>query len=457
MEEFILCKIFRDVYKDANTYAKRPKSLIVEESPDVEKILEDYILDTMGYRVYREYQNYKKGYIQNFEYFGVVRKHFENVIVNWRKDSSFNICDRVVAYTKEYKEKIANHPYVDIFITAASATLSNTGYDVAVQNKDDSIIITKLIEKNEDDMPSIHIDDIDNLEFILEDYIKSIKSSQNSDTLFASTFSKFVDEKDAIYEILFWTLRNATTADLSCVENYYKRLNSFINDTTFDEYRYSAQKLGQLLGDEIYLLLRKSPPAYETPFYLSFMMKNFHIELPNIRFGIDERDGKKIAHILAIQSAQGISGGKKEKDMINIVKQLLPNSKYFREFNPSHLFSLTLAIGFFNGFGIKEIYFPAYLPLRYQRFVLEGRMNEDELHNFQHRLTNKFTNTFFRLMESCPGIHVTSYPENGNTTCLALTDNLEFNNEFLQKVYNTGYTAAKNQQQEIKKLELKDI
>lgn len=106
-----------------------------------------------------------------------------------------------------------------------------------------------------------------------------------------------------------------------------------------------------------------------------------------------------------------------------------------------------------KGYGIDTIRFPDYLPLRYQRFILEKRKSDDEIDKWQHRLTNKFTNNFFRLMGVSFGIEVVSFPENGNVTELKISDIISFDNEFLQKLYILGYSSTINDtMNQIKKL-----
>ena len=98
-----------------------------------------------------------------------------------------------------------------------------------------------------------------------------------------------------------------------------------------------------------------------------------------------------------------------------------------------------LTLGLLNGAGIDKVNAYEYLPMRYQRFVNEERKNIDELNDYQHRLTNKFINTFFRLMEFTDGIEIISYPENGCTFSFRIKKDIKFNNELLDKAYQLGY------------------
>ena len=84
------------------------------------------------------------------------------------------------------------------------------------------------------------------------------------------------------------------------------------------------------------------------------MLKNSIYELPNIRFGIEQKEKRKVAHILAVQSAQRIHDKQTEENIFNYVKESIPKSKHFRQFNPMHLVSIILSLGIFNGLGIKN-------------------------------------------------------------------------------------------------------
>ena len=253
-------------------------------------------------------------------------------------------------------------------------------------------------------------------------------------------------EDEAIEYVLEWTLRNGTCYDLANIERFFQVYTDFITDKTFDKYRRQVTKMGDFLGDELYVFIKRAPVAYETPYYFSFMMKDAHIEFPNIRMGISNIDGNKKAHILAVQTSQQIPENEKSKEIADLVKRMLPKSKYFREFNPSHMLSFVFFLGILNAHGIHEIEIPDFLPLRFQRFVNEGRMSEEELYNYQYRLTNKFLSTFLRINEHAEGMDIFNYPEYGTPMLIKTEDKVTFANEFLQHIYDLGYNMEKEQE-----------
>lgn len=444
MEKYILSKIFFTLYKQYLPH-QTAKQFIVPESiyERMEPRLENYILQVMGYKVYNQYINYKEGRIHTFEYFQELTVFFENFLNNVAFLGGATDTSAVSKYGEEFFEEIDAHPYVKHLIEAARKTLSYRTDDTVIHHDKGVYTIGPVKDKKIETPVMVRISNVEKLEGILEEYIDTVRYS---DSYYARPFhpDSGMSEEEAIEYTLEWTLRNGTCYDLSNIENFFKKYISFIKDRTLDKYK-SLQKMGDFLGDELYVLLKRAPVAYETPYYFAFMMKNAHIEFPNIRMGIADLDGKKRAHILAVQTSQTVEENEKSKEIANLVKRMLPKSKYFREFNPSHLLSFVFFMGILNGVGIKEIEIPDFLPLRYQRFVNEGRMSEEELHSYQYRLTNKFLNTFLRVNEHAEGMEIINYSEYGSPVIVRLDDKITFDNEFLQNVYNIGYRMEKRE------------
>jgi hypothetical protein len=436
MEKYTLSKIFLSIYRNMSSFQdKKLKYFEVEDIDLLEKTLEEYIDKIMGFPVTNRYNNYKLGRTQTFEYFSEISKYFENIIVNGKFNDFNSAIQCIKDYGDSFYTDIDKYKYVSLFIKASKQSLSNDEFKTYVSQNNKMYKIGAIPEKNSVVMPLITINDIELLDSILEKYINTIKES---DSYFNRVFTEsiFLNEEDIMQYIFFWALKNATPINLSNCEAYFSKYCTFLTDDTFAEYKEHPKYIGNLLGDELYLYLKKSSVAYETPYYLSFMMKNKRIELPNIRMGIEDNGTKKIAHILATQTSQNQVSHENDQEITEVTKRMLPRSKYFREYNPSHLVSIVLTLGLLNNAGIKEIEMPDYLPLRYQRFVLEEKKSEDELYDYQHRLTNKFLNTFFRLLETVDGITIESYPEMNCPFKIRLDDELVFNNEFLQKIYN---------------------
>lgn len=438
MEKHLLCKIFLSVYKNIMAFnTDRNTQFDVENYDVLEEELENYLMRVMGFSVINKLRQYKAGTVREFKYFGEVSKYFENLVYNGKFSTFQDFIIWLKQYTDEFIQVFDSYEYVDKFVKAAKKSITNDETEAVIMQKDDRYTIMNVTDKNQDDTPNIMIEDIVELEDVLSDYVYAVK---NSESYYSRPFYEMPDDAE---EYLFeWTLKNATSIDLTNVAEFYKKYTDFINDDTFDYFKYKPKYIGQLFGDELYLLLKKSTVAYETPYYLSFMLKDNRIELPNIRMGIENKNGEKVAHILAIQTSQDIKSTEREKELAGVIKKLLHKSKYFREFNPSHLLSIAITLGFLNRYGIKKVIVPDYLPLRYQRFVLEGRKSEEELHNYQHRLTNKLFNTFFRLFENVEGVKLYNIPEAGTPMLFKLEDEIIFENEFLQHAYNIGYKSS---------------
>lgn len=447
MEKYTLSKIFFSLYKQYLP-PQTAKQFIVPETiyEKIEPRLEKYILQVMGYKVYNEYLNYKDGRSNDFEYFQELTVFFENFLNNVAFIGAATDTTSISKYGEEFYKEIDEHPYVKHLIDAARKTLSPRIEDTVIHHDKGVYTVGPIKDKKVEVPVNVRISNIDKLEGILEEYIETIRFS---DSYYARPFNpeSGMSEDEAIEYVLEWTLRNGTCYDLSNIENFFKKYIGFINDKTLDKYK-RVTKLGDFLGDELYIHVKRAPVAYETPYYLSFMMRDAHIEFPNIRMGIADIDGRKRAYLLATQTSQTIPENDKSREIATLVKRMLPKSKYFREFNPSHLLSFVFFLGVINSEGINEIEIPDYLPLRFQRFVNEGQMSEEDLYAYQHRLTNKFLNTFLRVNEHTENYDILNYTEYGTPLVIRTTGRVKFDNEFLQNVYNLGYGKDKIKEEE---------
>lgn len=420
------------------------KIMYVKETEEFEHILENYILDTMGYHIYKLYIDYKNGIVASFEYFPEVRRYFENAIVNYRYSKNLSMEEWVKEYSSEFRSYIEGFPYVDKLIKAIENIYGENFYDVVISQVGRNFMIYHPSDKNEDELPMVCIRDIERLNSIIADYIDAIKLTDNAyKNVFDETMCMSNDE--AIEEILGWTLRNASQADLSNVELFFNKYLNYVIDSTFDAYKHGITYAGPIYGDEEYIALRRAALAYETPYYLRFMLKSKRVELPNIRFGIEWTSGESVAHIQAIQDSQEVTPNDAHKEIRKKITSSLPKSKYFREFNPMHLVSLVEFIGMLNAWGIKKIVACDYFALRYQRYCLENNKSETELHNYQHRLTNKYTNTFFRMLEYTDDIEVLKYPDESGEFIFEIKGDVTFNTPILQEIYDLGYNSAKKE------------
>lgn len=446
MKDKILSTIFLDVYNSSEMFDNKKIKISVDEYPSLEQTLENYLIDILGYKIIRNYQ----------ENFREIRKYFENIIYNSINKNYKNIIDCINNYKAEFIEKIYGHYYVNLFIETIKKMYSKS-YDgkisleenrdllystIAISNKENSFILGRIPRKNEQQLPSIHINDIDKFEQILKQYIESVVLSDSFYNLFNNEGFINVSFEDKVKILLECTMLNATNADLNCIENFFRKYNDFINNKNFENIRQPIY-MANLFDDELYVMLKRSELEYETPYYLSFMLKNKKVELPNVRMGIEEKSNKLIAHIIATQSAQKIME-KENLDKIQLeIKQNLPNDPYFRFYNPTHLISLLMTFGILNGMEIKYVEVKDFLPFRYNKTILDKQMSQEEADNYQTRLTNKNLITYMRLIELVDGINIVSYPEMDMGLNLHLDDQIKCKNEFLQYIYDISYNLGK--------------
>lgn len=448
MAKIILSKIFLDVYNSFHTFNNKNKIHIsIEDYPLLEKTLEKYLVDILGYRIKYNYENnYRE-----------IRKYFENIIYNSKYKNYNNIIEYIDSYKKEFIEKINTHKYTNLFIDTMrnmysksyngkilSEEKNDLSYSsIAITNRDNSFVIGRLTRKDEIPLPSIYINDIDEFEKILKEYVQSIFLSDSFYNLFDNINFDNISLEDKIKAVFESTMFNATAMDLNNIEQFFRRYNDFINDQTFQNIRKPVC-MGELFDDQLYIMSKRSELEYETPYYLAFMLNNNRVELPNVRLGIEEKDNKKVAHIIAVQSAQKILNKDNLDKIQKEIKKNLPVDSYFRFYNPTHLVSILMTFGVLNGMGIKDIEIKDFLPFRYNKTILDKQMSEEEADNYQTRLTNKNLITYMRLIELVEGINIINYPEMNMCLNLKLSDEIRCKNEFLQRIYNLSYELGKN-------------
>ena len=442
MKQKILSRIFLDVYNNFQMFNNKKTEIILEDYVSLEETLEKYLVDILGNRI-------KYNYEDNFR---EIIMYFENIFYNSQHKNYNNIIACINSYKKEFIEKKETHKYLNLFINTIEKLYSKS-YDgklfsdksnnltyssIAIVHRGDSFIIGRLPRKDQINLPTININNIDEFEKILQQYIDSIKNSDSFYNLFDNENYDSLSFENKVQIIFECTILNATANDLNCVENFFRRYNSFINDKSLENMK-NLQQMGELFNDELYIKLKKSGILYETPYYFAFFLRNNRVELPNVRFGIEERNNKKIAHIIATQSSQGdININNLEKIQAEIKKKL-PTEPYFRNYNPTHLISILMSFGILNGVGIKDIQIKDYLPFRYNKTILDKQMSEEEADKYQTRLTNQNIMTYMRLCELVEGINIVSYPEMDMGLILELDDEINCKNKFLQEIYDMGY------------------
>lgn len=438
----ILVRIFCDVY--TYYYGNNREGLKrIHDTKNLEESLKEYLKEVY---FYYDCEDYK-------EYYKQIRKYFENLVENFDLNKTRDLNTFIKEYTENFYKEIDKRELSSKLFVAIKNVLSNNPKKVIIRNKGKSYFIEKIRQSEEDPMPVIGIRDIDSLEQILNNFLDTVL---NSDTYFNSFFGG-MERDEAISYLFEWVIRNATSQDLSELEKYFQKYTGFISDKTLEKFKKPILADRDFLGQKLGIMLKKSNVNYETPYYLSFVMfdgKN-RMELPNIRFGVENNRTEKIVHILATQTSQD-NNTNDNIELIKTFKTLLGRTKYFREYNPTHLISIALSFGIFKGLGINKVNVVDYMPLRFQRLALEGNKNEEELYNLQYRLTNKNLYNYLRLCEFCDGIEIISYLENGELS-FNLTDHFSGKVEILEILYSIGYNIGISNKNELEVSENKEM
>ncbi len=425
--EKVLSKIFYDVYCDYfHLNSENDVSRVdIKNYQQLEEELCDYVRSFLGYKINFDYTLYYRE----------IKKYFQNAIVNSKSRNFKEIIIFLEEYSKNFFSNIEKTPYSAIFIDTVKKMYSNDYSRYVIEQVGESYKIGRINRKEEDEIPNICIRNITQLDITLQKFVEDVLKT---DTYFNSFFDSMSKEQ-AISYLFEWVVRNATTSDMLDIERYFQKYDSFITDDTLSELRVPI-KASRILGYDLYIYLKKANVNYETPYYLSFIFQNEigYVELPNIRLGIEKQGNIRVANILATQTSQSNYNTRMCEDINNISKKMLGKSKFFREFNPMHVFSIILAFGLLKGVGISNVSIVDYFPLRYQRLVLEGQKSECELNNLQYRLTNKNIYTYLRTLEYFSGIQVLDYVGLDGNLIIKLGDIIQSSNEFLQKLYNIG-------------------
>lgn len=448
MPQFIFSKIFMESYYhffgvqlDMNKNSH--KCTIV----DLEEALRDFIIGVLGYKFGNNYN------------FTEIRMYCDNICRNLPK-SGFreSIPEIIKKYKESYIELLETHPYVSMLLDVLKRVFGKY-YDGKLGNYHDfpngkenteavichqgkSFVITKEVRPNVFTLPSIFINNVDRVEESLRKFVESVRNSDTNYNIFNNYGYICYSDEDKIKILFEGILLNATTFDLSNIDLFFGKYRHFVEDKVLGSIE-GVNYLGDAFNDELYCKVRKSDIEYETPYYLSFMLKDAHHELPNVRMSINRRSN--IAYIRAVQTSQTVP----ENPMINqMIKENIPKTSEYRFFNPSHLVSLVIAFGFINGLGIKNISVVDYMPIRYYKTIQDKKMDEDEAERYLVRLTDKNIYTYMKLTLLGQGINLTNLPGTGYHMTLRLEDEVIMKNEFLQNLYDLGYKFGQSQEKQ---------
>lgn len=187
-----------------------------------------------------------------------------------------------------------------------------------------------------------------------------------------------------------------TPDDFNNPEQFLRRNVGMIQDNTFEEYDNETY-LGKLTRFNNHIICVKNQISRtwdETPreFKITIYDKNYydtelffkpHIELPVVRYGIYQKNGKKVCYIGAIQntnieeSENNLAQIKNDcRSELNIGK--LKKQNYKEKVEPIKILSLSILINFLHREGITEIEAPGMYVLDYDYHIKRGIMLKKE-------------------------------------------------------------------------------
>jgi hypothetical protein len=356
-------------------------------------------------------------------------------------------------------------------------------------------IIERLKQKNEisDNLPSLIINDYKTFFEYLRRY-----HEKNIELFFKRTnhtgFHAY--EMENAFEHIW--LR-ATSDDFNNPEEFLKKQVEFINDETFSKYNEETV-IGnvEIFDNNILCVQNEIARSWDETVqeFRAFVYdKNYYHEsliidkkryvLPVIRYGIYEKDGRKICSIGSIQSRKNnpkeevISILNKKRFKVN--KNISEEERVLTE--PSHIISLSLFVNFLHQECITDIEFPNMYVLDYEwhgkenvKYIVDFRNKWDDKeikenivqYEKEHELlakrvddedlvsrnkTERFTETFMRLINYYSKAEVKSYPGELDSFAyinIPVVKNKEdINNELLGELYELVENMVKTDSKSI--------
>ncbi|MBO4601410.1 MAG: hypothetical protein J5634_04185 [Bacilli bacterium] len=436
-EEHFFSKIFYTLYKMLTK-----EELGISNYDLLEESLVDVVQKVLGAAVVLNYKGIIDKNFKGFAYSNEVSKLFENIIINYKKEGS--IVSSIKNYGENYLCEASGYKYANILLKNIYRLYSNNRENVLILKFDDCYRIDQTNNlQGRTPMPSIYIDNIANLDKLLEEYINKI---QNSDSFYKCIYSSdpqlLTDE--TIGDIFYWTLLNININETQCLEDYFKKYIDFLDQGIYKNIMSKPLKVGELFEDNVYAVAIRKNISYETPYWLSFILEKNRFCFPLVASGIYEYDDEMTAEIVTVQDSQAIPFDiNRNNEIKDRIKKESPKTHNFREHNPTHLFSILFTIGYLNGANITSINVCTYMPFRYQRQVIENNKSDEEIDSFQNRVAMKNLYSWFRILEFTEDIVVENYPDNGTFLSLKLNNEIKFNNNLFQKVYDLGYNAGR--------------
>ena len=291
-----------------------------------------------------------------------------------------------------------------------------------------------------------------------------------------------------------WEMRNcfrqiwlrATPEDFNDPETFLKKQVQMIKDTTFEKYdKETCLGKVKFLGDNILCIQNvvartwdetsqaMQIAIYDKDYYDSVeLISRPSYTLPLIRYGIYEKDGKKVCRIGSIQN-------KDHEDRNDAVHKKVDRAKYkvnkgvpeeeTDKVEPKSIIALSIFIDLLNQEGITEIEAPSLYALDYEYHVKKGKKDMEELkaewpkedikrmpNVYERQLrgvqrtygkeeliseikSERFMRTFDRMLVHYPKGKIESYPSeldsNYHITIPRIKNGTEINNDVLRELY----------------------
>lgn len=401
-----------------------------EQKNRLNDLLTSFIYQNVGYQINEEYDKFFIMF-----YFMTFFHHI---------DSTHTVVSDIEKYINEFNDKLITHPNVKLFIEVIEWIYSEKyngklgdmpagiNSNIIIDIMNNKVNITSLEENSL--LPNIVINNIDVFEEVLSEYIKTIENSETLYNIFNNVDFDEYHINDKKKMLIEGTILNATPKDLYNLEEFFLKYINYVNDEVLKRL-LDLKKVGNTFDDELYFKVKKSDFEYETPYSLSFMLKDSMYEFPNVRVGVDSSNGINKATIITTQTSQ-LTG---EKDNISkMIKENSPKVSKYRYYKPNHFMSLLMSFGLFQGIGINQISVQTFMPLRYHKTIRDKNMNKDEADAYLSRMIKKNKNTYYRILDLAKNIKM---EENNNELLFTFEDKkiITWNNEYLNNIYKLLY------------------
>lgn len=317
----------------------------------------------------------------------------------------------------------------------------------------DGNIVIKNIH-NERNNSTLIIKDLNVFLYKLTEYINTEKSKKR----FIYNFLK-TNENDYVKSLISFLMVNASINDFNEPDKFITKYIEFLNDKTFDE--FNNEKIIDINNTPFQCKLKiknyLQSTMMETPNNMEFTLINNddkEFNLPTISYGIKTNElGEKECYIYSIlnKEKKEFKDEEEEKFKKRISRLLYKVNKGIEKdediynVSPSSIISLSIFLSILKNKNIDKIKVVPYLPIRYlSREITSYNVKDTEEYQerndfIQSNATNKFLNTFLRLVHHRDDLKIESYPlESDDLLTLKLTkQNSKIDNDLLNEIAST--------------------